>query len=240
MSRGGCYGLTNADWLISPPAAQILPGLLRRMAKIKETERVRIPSVPAFFFKSQVAWLVTQVHARSTFPQSFQGSLGVVRPLGASRLGAGLAHTPLKWLGEPLFLLHISKRKSDRWYSPVEITSSANLSLKALDPPPPWFEFFVVFDIFAPWYGKRWEASSVKMFIKKFKGNVGQMCYRSCSLALGFYTKLYTKSAVSESSIALRRLNLTFLPLRLSLWNLAHLFIMFMAPKVSRIFLNFV
>ena len=52
MSRGGCYGMTNADWLISPPAAQILPGLLRervRMAKIKETERVRIPSLPAFF-----------------------------------------------------------------------------------------------------------------------------------------------------------------------------------------------
>ena len=52
MSCGGCYGLTNADWLISLSAAQILPGLLRervRMAKIKETERVRIPSVPAFF-----------------------------------------------------------------------------------------------------------------------------------------------------------------------------------------------
>ena len=52
MSRGGCCGMTNADWLISPPAAQILPGLLRervRMEKIKETERVRIPSLPAFF-----------------------------------------------------------------------------------------------------------------------------------------------------------------------------------------------
>ena len=36
------------------------------------------------------------------------------------------------------------------------------------------------------------------------------MCHRSCSLAEGFYTKLYTKSAVSESSIALARLNLTF------------------------------
>ena len=45
---------------------------------------------------------MTQVHARSTFPQSFTGSLGVVRPLGALRLGAGLAHTPLKWLGEPI------------------------------------------------------------------------------------------------------------------------------------------
>ena len=57
MSRVGCYGMTNADWLISPPAAQILPGLLRervRMAKIKETERVRIPSLPAFFFVSRV------------------------------------------------------------------------------------------------------------------------------------------------------------------------------------------
>ena len=56
MSRVGCYGITNADWLISRPAAQILPGLLRervRMAKIKETERVRIQSLPAFFCKSR-------------------------------------------------------------------------------------------------------------------------------------------------------------------------------------------
>ena len=54
MSRVGCYGMTNADWLISRPAAQILPGLLRervRMAKIKETERVRIQSLPAFFLQ---------------------------------------------------------------------------------------------------------------------------------------------------------------------------------------------
>ena len=49
---------------------------------------------------------MTQVHARSTFPQ-LQGSLGVVRPLGASRLGAGLAHTPLKWLGEPIFPVRV-------------------------------------------------------------------------------------------------------------------------------------
>ena len=26
MSRGGCYGMTNADWLISPRAAQLFPG----------------------------------------------------------------------------------------------------------------------------------------------------------------------------------------------------------------------
>ena len=30
------------------------------------------------------------------------------------------------------------------------------------------------------------------------KGIVGQMCHQSCSLALGFYTKLYTKMAISE------------------------------------------
>ena len=40
MSRGGCYGLINADWLISPPAAQILPGLLReREGKDGEDQR---------------------------------------------------------------------------------------------------------------------------------------------------------------------------------------------------------
>ena len=45
--------------------------------------------------------------------------------------------------------------------------------------------------------------------------------------------KFYTQSAISESSIARGRLNLTFLPLRLALWNLAHLqlFTMFMATK---------
>ena len=49
--------MTNADWLISPPAAHILPGLLRervRMVKIKETERVRIQSVPTFLYVSRV------------------------------------------------------------------------------------------------------------------------------------------------------------------------------------------
>ena len=43
---------------------------------------------------------------RSTFPQSFQGSLGVVHPLGALRLGAKLAHTPLKQVGEPIYVPH--------------------------------------------------------------------------------------------------------------------------------------
>ena len=29
--------------------------------------------------------------------------------------------------------------------------------------PPPWFEFLVIFDFFAPWYRRRWEASSVNI-----------------------------------------------------------------------------
>ena len=28
---------------------------------------------------------------------------------------------------------------------------------------PPWFEFLVIFDFFAPWYSRDWEASSVKI-----------------------------------------------------------------------------
>ena len=105
------------------------------------------------------------------------------------------------------------------------------------DPPLIWV--FGHFWLFAPWYRKNREASSVKIFIKKFKGKVGQMCHRSWSLAWGFYTKLYTKTAVSESSMALGRFNLTFLSLGLSLWNLAHLFIMFMATKRCLRFFNF-
>ena len=54
-----------------------------------------------------------------------------------------------------------------------------------------------------------------------------------------FLSKLYTKSAVSENSIVLGRLNLTFLSLGLSLWNLARLFIMFMATKYCLRFFNF-
>ena len=54
-----------------------------------------------------------------------------------------------------------------------------------------------------------------------------------------FLYKVVHKTAVSESSIALARLNLTFLPLGLSLWNLAHLFIMFMATNSCLRFFNF-
>ena len=82
MSRGGCYGLTNADWLICSPAAQILPGLLRkrvRMVKIKETERVRIPSVPAFFFVSRVTRDASACEKH--FPPVISGESGRRPPL---------------------------------------------------------------------------------------------------------------------------------------------------------------
>ena len=35
--------------------------------------------------------------------------------------------------------------------------------------PPPWFEFLVIFDFFAPWYRRGWEASSVKILEKNPK-----------------------------------------------------------------------
>ena len=38
--------------------------------------------------------------------------------------------------------------------------------------PPPWFEFFVIFDFFAPWYRKSREASSVKISWKNSKGKL--------------------------------------------------------------------
>ena len=114
------------------------------------------------------------------------------------------------------------------------------IEFKAGPPPPLWFGFLVLFDFFAPWYGiEDIERHLLWKFHKKFKGKIGQMCHRSCSLAYGFYTKLCTKMAVSKSSIALARLNLTFLPLALSLWNLAHLFIMFMATNLASDFLIF-
>ena len=49
---------------------------------------------------------------------------------------------------------------------------------------------------------------------------------------LGFlYKRLYTKLAVSERSVELARLNVTFVPLGLSLGNLAHLFSMLLATN---------
>ena len=64
------------------------------------------------------------------------------------------------------------------------------------------------------------------------------MCHRSWALAYGLY-KVVHKIGRLRKLIALARLNLTFLPLGLSFWNLAHLFIMFMATKPCLRFFNF-
>ena len=44
--------------------------------------------------------------------------------------------------------------------------------------------------------------------MKKFEGKVRQMCHSRCSLVQGFYTKLYRKSVVPESSIALTSISM--------------------------------
>ena len=43
--------------------------------------------------------------------------------------------------------------------------------------------FWSFFDFFAPWYRKKWRGIFCENFIIKFKGKVGQMCHRNCSLA---------------------------------------------------------
>ena len=65
------------------------------MAKIKETERVRIPSLPAFFFVSRVTRDASACEKHFS-PVIYGESGRRPAPIGASRLGAGLAHTPLK------------------------------------------------------------------------------------------------------------------------------------------------
>ena len=131
-----------------------------------------------------------------------------------------------------LFLTIIYNLRAERLHTTLLISPSS-LRQDPLD-----LSFWSFFYFFASWYRRSREASSVKTN-KKLGRKSWSMCHRSCSLALGFYTKLYTKSAVSESSITLGRWNLTFLPFGLSLWNLAHLFIMFRHGYNILPFLNF-
>ena len=72
---------------------------------------------------------------------------------------------------------------------------------------PPWFEFLVIFDFL---HGiEKVETHLLGKFHKK----ILVKCATEVAHLQGFYTKLYTKTAVSESSMALGRFNLTFLPL---------------------------
>ena len=78
-------------------------------------------------------------------------------------------------------------------------------------------------------------------FHKNFKGKVGQMCHRTKVARLHKVSiQSCTQKRLSPKVQSLSRGWITFLPLGLSLWNLAHLFIMFMAPKLASDFLIFV
>ena len=60
--------------------------------------------------------------------------------------------------------IHVHENSEVQNGSDIEYRKQApqKLSLRQ-DPPPPWFEFLVIFDFFAPWYRRGWEASSVKI-----------------------------------------------------------------------------
>ena len=83
---------------------------------------------------------------------------------------------------------------------------------KCLRQDPPWFEFLVVFDFFEPWYRRGREASSVKILLKNSKEKLVKCATEVARLHRVSIqsSKLCTKSAVSESSIAFARSNLTF------------------------------
>ena len=100
----------------------------------------------------------------------------VVRSIAAVRQRP---RTPWNWRCSfaffETFLWHFNKKQRAevifRLSRPVSCKNQENGSgkrwslhapLKA-GPPPPWFEFLVIFDFFAPWYRRGWEASSVKI-----------------------------------------------------------------------------
>ena len=72
-----------------------------------------------------------------------------------------------------------------------------------------WFEFSVIFDVFALWWRKSREVSCVKTSqnLKEFKRKVGQMSNRRCLLVL-FIQSCTPKVAVGESSMSLAGINL--------------------------------
>ena len=63
-----------------------------------------------------------------------------------------------------IFFQDLSNKKKFKKLRPkmTKIASRGGPALRQ-DPPPPWFEFLVIFDFFAPWYRRGWEASSVKI-----------------------------------------------------------------------------
>ena len=107
MSRGGCYGMTNADWLISLRAAQLLPGnpgfskergrnpclgarSLSCSWRSKRLGGVGIGFLPAFFCESRDSWRKCMREAR--FPSHLPG---VWAPSDPSALRASGSDSPI-------------------------------------------------------------------------------------------------------------------------------------------------
>ena len=110
--------MTNADWLISPWAAQILPAVSRervRMAKIKETERERIQPSPGFFSRATRDKSACEKHV----PPVISGESGRTSDPSAC-LGAGLAHTPLNDWGNLYFSANILQQTNRNLPNTVE------------------------------------------------------------------------------------------------------------------------
>ena len=95
----------------------------------------------------------------------------------------------------------------------------------------------VIFAFFAPWYRNSREPSSVKIAETKSKEKLVKCATKVARFYRVSIQSCTKKSAVSESSITLARLNLTFLPLELFTWNLAHLFSLRMTTKLASKFL---
>ena len=104
-------------------------------------------------------------------------------------------------------------------------------------PGPPWFEFLVLFDFLH--HGIEEVERHLLWKIHKNSKEKLVKCAPKLLTCIGFLYKVVAKTTVSDSSMALGRFNLTFLSLELSLWNLAYLFIMFMATKFASDFLIF-
>ena len=101
---------------------------------------------------------------------------------------------PNVWCCKLLFLCSLDSKhnKQRKWQDP---------------PPPPWFEVLVIFD-FLHYRIEEVERHLLWKFHKKNQRKSWSNVPPKLLACIRFHTKLYTKSAVSESSIALGRLNL--------------------------------
>ena len=114
-------------------------------------------------------------------------------------------------------------------------TVIAAISVRDLRQDSLYLSFWSFSTFFAPWYRRSREASSVKISQKNSKEKLVK-----CATEVARLHKVSIQSCTQIGR--LRKFNCAReieFKLRLSLWNLAHLFIMFMATKVASDFLIF-